>query len=113
MKEPTIIISKTYELNKELIPVLRKFPRDQRFLLGNRIQTLAGDLLEDFIEAHLVPRDKKRRILIRQNIRLEKIRLFIRMGYELGHYTSKKYQYFAELLLELGRMTGGWIRSLQ
>ena len=34
-----------------LIPTLEKFPRSQRFLLGDRIETAALDCLERLIEA--------------------------------------------------------------
>ena len=37
-----------------LVPTLDKFPRSQRFLLGDRIQTTALDVLEQLIEAHPV-----------------------------------------------------------
>jgi hypothetical protein len=32
-------------------PTLEKFPRDKRFTLGDRIQTIALDILEELIEA--------------------------------------------------------------
>ena len=34
-----------------LIPTVEKFPRSQKFLLGDRIQTTALDVLERLIEA--------------------------------------------------------------
>lgn len=34
-----------------LIPTVEKFPRSQRFLLGDRIQSTALDVLERLIEA--------------------------------------------------------------
>ena len=40
-----------YRFTLWLIPTVEKFPRSQKFLLGDRIQTTALDLLERLIEA--------------------------------------------------------------
>ncbi len=56
MAEKETIITKTYDLLKFAIPILAKFPRDQRFLLGNQIQTLITEILDAFIEAPLFPK---------------------------------------------------------
>ncbi len=43
---------------------------------------------------------------------LEKMRHFIRLGYELGYYNSKRYQHIIRRIDEIGRMTGGWIKEI-
>jgi hypothetical protein len=43
---------------------------------------------------------------------LKKIRFFFRLGYDLGLYNSARYKFFAEKVDEIGRMTGGWLKSL-
>ena len=42
------IVSKAYDLIKYSLPILNKMPKDQRYLLGDRIQTMLSDLLERF-----------------------------------------------------------------
>jgi hypothetical protein len=42
-----------------LVPAVEKFPRTQKFLLGDRIQTTALDVLECLIEATYT-RDRKK-----------------------------------------------------
>lgn len=113
MPERAVIITKAFDLLKELIPTLEKLPRSQRFLLGDRIQNLTSDLLEAYLEAAYTAKAQKLPILQEQNIRLQKLRLFLRLGFELGHYNSKTYHRFAERLDELGRMNGGWIKNLE
>lgn len=44
-------ITKLYDLLLWMIPKLEKFPRSQKFLLGERIETLMLDILERLIEA--------------------------------------------------------------
>ena len=42
-----------------LIPAVEKFPRSQKFLLGDRIQNAALDVLERLIEATLYPATRR------------------------------------------------------
>ena len=44
-------LEKAYQFMLWLIPTVEKFPRGQRFLLGDRIQVTALDVLEGLVEA--------------------------------------------------------------
>ena len=44
-------ITKLYDYLKWVIPKLEKFPRNQKFLLGDRIESLLLDILDLLIEA--------------------------------------------------------------
>lgn len=107
------IIQKVYDLLKYAIPILNKFPRNHKFTLGDRIQNQLSDLLELYVEAYYLPKDKKQALLLHANISLEKLRHYFRLCFELGIYDSKKYNEFAIRLNEIGRMTGGWLKSLE
>ena len=63
------------------VPVLERFPRSQRFLLGDRLQGLALDLLELRVDAQY--RKAPRAELQRANPLLEKQRLLWRVAYKL------------------------------
>ncbi len=106
------IITRSYELLKQLIGILKNFPKDQRFLLGDRIQSLMADILELLIEAYYSPKQYKKNKLHKVNILIEKQRHYLRLCYELGYYNSKKYHTLAKALDEIGRMVGGWIKTL-
>lgn len=47
MAEKETVLTKTYDLLLYLIPVLTKFPRNHKFLLGDRIENTVLDVLED------------------------------------------------------------------
>ena len=44
------------------------------------------------------------------NIRLEKIRILLRITYELRFLSHEAYRYGMENLYEVGKMLGGWIK---
>ena len=106
------IIAKTYDLLKFSLPSLAKFPRNHKFTLGDRIQTMLGELLELTIEAYYAPKSRKKELLHRINILLEKLRYYFRLCFDLALYPSTRYGEFAKRLDEIGRMCGGWLKSL-
>ncbi len=59
------IIQKVYELLKFTIPVLNKYPRNQKFTLADRIQNQLSDLLELYIEAYYISGREKKRLLFK------------------------------------------------
>jgi len=65
-----------YRFTLWLIPTLEKFPRSQRFLLGDRIETAALDVLDLLIQAT----DTRERLLLlrRANLGLERLRILAR-----------------------------------
>src|SRR3990167_3621965 len=64
------IILKTYALLLYLVPIVGKFPRDQKFLVGDRIENKVLDILDLFIEAYYSPKSEKARLLKSANMRL-------------------------------------------
>jgi len=107
------IVQKTYDLLRESIPDINKFPRSLRFTLGDRLQNRLSDLLDTYVRALYTPKADKKSLLEEANIQLELLRHYFRLGFDLGLYNSTKYEHFAQKLHEIGRMTGGWIKSLE
>jgi hypothetical protein len=92
-----------------LVPAVEKFPRTQKFLLGDRIQTTALDVLECLIEATYT-RDRKGQ-LARANLGIEKLRFLFRLAAELHYLDRRRYQHAARVLDEIGRLIGGWAKA--
>lgn len=111
--EKETIIAKTYDLIKVALPILEKIKRSYKFTLGDRIQIFLTELLERMLEAFYAPAPEKIQILIRVNLLLEKLRYFLRLGFELSLYNMAAYKDLVTRIDEIGRMTGGWIKSLK
>jgi hypothetical protein len=75
----------------------------------NRIDNLALDIVEDLVEARYT-RDRLP-ILRRINLKLEKLRVLLRISHDQGYLPHRGYEFSARALDEAGRMVGGWIRS--
>jgi len=99
----------TYRFLLWLVPTVEGFPRSQKFLLGDRIQSLALDVLEALIEATYAR--AREASLARANLGLEKLRLLCRLAKDLRCLDFRRYEYAARTLDEIGRIVGGWIRA--
>ena len=75
------VVSKVYDLMLWLSPLVAKFPRSHRFVLGDRIQHLVLDILDLPIEAAYT-RDKAG-LLRRAAIQVEKLRYLMRAAKRL------------------------------
>ncbi|HAD10943.1 MAG TPA: diversity-generating retroelement protein Avd [Saprospirales bacterium] len=112
MEQKSTILIQTYEFLKMMIGVMQHFPRDQKFLIANRMQNLISDLLDLFVEAYYSSGSDKKIKLMEANVKIEQLRYYVRLCYELGFFNSIKYGLIIDKMQELGRMNGGWIKSL-
>ncbi len=108
MQKITPVVEKHYKLILWILPKIANFPKDQRFLLADRIEVILLDILELLIEA-VYSKDKKD-ILKKANLRLEQLRFMVRIAKDMKYINVKAYDYFAQSVLEIGRMVGGWMK---
>ncbi|MFH1567836.1 MAG: diversity-generating retroelement protein Avd [Gemmatimonadota bacterium] len=102
-------ITKLYDLILWLLQQVPKFPRSHRFVLGERIEGLALDVLDLLIEAAYTR--EKRGLLRRAVLGLEKLRYLVRLSRDLSFLSSRRYEFAAGRIDEIGRMVGGWLRQ--
>lgn len=112
MKKETII-ARIYELLKFACTVVEKIPRKYKFTLGDRIIDLLSDILELLIEAFYTPNKHKAKLLAKINLQLEKFRYYNRLAFELNLYNMATFKHLLSETDEIGRMVGGWLKSLQ
>ena len=105
------IITAIYDLLLYLIPQVSKFPKSQRYLLGDRLEAMILDVLEILLEA-TYSRDKPP-LLAKANIKLEKARYYMRLCKDLKLMDLQKYQVLSKMINEVGMQLGGWIKQQQ
>lgn len=103
-----IIFKKAYELSLEIFRCTKVFPKNQRFLMAQRLEELIIAVLEKIIRANEA-RDKLG-ILNELSALLERLRILIRLSKDLTYMDFKKYEILSLGTNEIGRMLGGWIK---
>ncbi len=104
------IFSKTYDFLLWLMNHTERFPKSERFRMARRLEDTAFAFYELLIRA---ARNKRRRraILLDADLELDKLRLYLRLSRARGLTGKRQYQYAAALLVEIGKLLGGWLRT--
>lgn len=105
-------ITRTINLYKHFYNLLNSFPKRDKYVLGTRIENYLIDLLENLIEASRQPRINKLPLLVQADQKLGMLKIFIRLALEIKVIDNKKYLSLQERMAEIGRMLGGWIKTL-
>jgi hypothetical protein len=106
------VFTKTYDLLVWLVPATTKFPREQRFVMARAVQETALRFHERLIEAGLARDKTRQRALAQADVDLTKLRFYLRLCQDLGLITPRQYRHVAEMLTEVGRLLGGWRKSI-
>ena len=113
MKKEVNVFQKIYDFYQLFYLQLDHFPKKSRFVLGQEIETTILDLLESVAKAEYSSQKKTIELLNQGSANLDFLKILIRLCYELKIINQKKYIELEERLQEIGKMLGGWLRSLK
>lgn len=104
-----LIFQKTYDLLLRVYQEVHNFPREYKYDLGEKIKLITLEIMDQIIIANSaqdkIPYLKK----ISQDV--DRLRIYIRLCYSLSIIGSAKYETLARFVDEIGKMTGGWLKS--
>jgi four helix bundle protein len=104
------IFAKSHDLLIWLLQHTAKFPKSERFRLAKRVEDSAFAFYDLIARATKV-RDK-RRALLEADLELDRLRLNVRLCVEMKLLTPAQYEHAAGILVEMGKLLGGWVKSL-
>jgi hypothetical protein len=111
MSEPPILLSKWYEYTKWLLARVDQFPKNQRFILGQRLVDTCLDIQERLIEGAYTRGSEKRVHLGAANRKIEVLRWLVRLAHERELLSQRQYSHSSERMSECGRTLGAWIKQ--
>jgi len=85
--------------------------KSDRFTIFHRSEDIIIDIIELFLEAGYSKSSNKAPILEKASVKLNTLRFLIRLMKDTKSLDNKKYIVLQEMIDEIGRMLGGWIRS--
>jgi len=103
------VITRAYDLILWSCNHTGKFPRNHRFVLGERIECNLYDLLEKLIRAKYTR--NRQELLEQANLMLEILRFQMRLAKDLQCLKVDSYGFAAKAIDEIGRLVGGWLKS--
>jgi hypothetical protein len=84
------------------------FPKTSRYSLGIRIDNLFFEVIEATSTASFAFKVEKLPYLKRAISKLDSLKLFLQIAWQLNALDNKKYITLSEHLTEVGKMLGGW-----
>lgn len=104
------IVHKICEVYKLFHEYLILFPKYEKYALGIKIESTILEMLELSLSATHVGKDK-RKTLMKLSNKIDFLKYLIRFTWEMKCINVKKYSILIKIIVEIGKMTGGWIKS--
>lgn len=109
----TILLQKTYLLYNQLSQHIARFPKLERYSLGLKLDSACLILLEEIITAEQTIPVLKDKALLEASVKTEIIKIFLRLAMEQTLIKETNYFSWSAMLIEIGKMIGGWKKSLR
>ncbi|QUM78714.1 diversity-generating retroelement protein Avd (plasmid) [Moritella sp. 24] len=110
MSKNLIIDEKCREMIMYGYVAIRQFPKHEKHVLGAEIRMSMLQVQRLIITA--LKRYHKKTTLTDLDIELSILRRRVRLAKDLKYIDLKRYEIWAGYMVEIGRMVGGWIRSV-
>lgn len=102
-----------YRFYLELYSCTTRFPKKDRYTLGLKCENTALEILELFFVTNAQRDQCKLTPLQQTDLKLKMLMMFVRLAYDTKTVYQKQYIRLQERLHEIGRMLGGWLKSLR
>ena len=107
------IVQKLFDFYKVFHGLVLKFPKADKHTLGQDTSSHILALLEMLVSASKLPGGtQKSNLLFQASSKLELLKLLIRLCFEIKAISNKQYLALESNLQEIGKMLGGWIKSV-
>ena len=103
------IFQKMYDFILWLYPCVKKFPKSEKYVLGERIEKTALNVMEGIIASNC--EFDKKETLKKTSVELEKLRIFIRLAKDQKLMNFKQYETASRMVNEIGKILGGLIKK--
>jgi len=108
------IVLKAADFYQELYLKIEKMPKKDKYILGEKLSLTTLDLMELLLMAGNSNNQKeKKSLLLKASIKLDLLKILIRLAEEIKAMPTKHYLSLQERLQEIGRMLGGWIKAIK
>jgi len=101
------IFQHTYKLTLEIYQTTRQFPREFKYTLGQRLKEMISDLLNCIVVAN--SKKDKKDSLEEAQLKLEQLRIHIRLTSDLKVMKLKRFEYFNRIIEEIAKQLSGWL----
>ena len=106
------LVQKVLDFYKVCHDSVKLFPKLERYSLGQKIENTILEILELTLQAAYQPKYRKIETIRKASDKTDLLKYLLRLAYNVEAVNLKKYLLLEEKAIELGKMFGGWIKSL-
>lgn len=110
MAEELIILQKVFDMMEYGYLALAQFPKSEKYALATDIKRCMDIMLERCIEAQ--KKYYKKSTLQELDVEITKLKAYLRLSLNLKFLPVKKYEVWSEKVVEIGKMLGGWLKTV-
>jgi NTP pyrophosphatase (non-canonical NTP hydrolase) len=104
------VVIKLFVLYEMVHKLIFKFPKHERYSLGEKIERTILDTIELFVFANQVSKYEKEKVLSQANSKIELLKILFRICLNCDTLEARVYLDIEDKLQEMGKMTQGWIK---
>ncbi len=110
MAEELKILQKIFDMMEYGYAALAQYPKSEKFALVTDIKRSMDTMLERAIEAQ--KKYYKKTTLQELDVEVMKLKAYLRLSQNLGFLPMRKYEIWSAKVVEIGKMLGGWLKSV-
>lgn len=107
------VIKELYGLYCYTHKLILKFPKHERYSLGEKLETNIIETIELIVLGNSQPKNFKDAYLLKANVKVEILKILYRLAFDTETIKDKEYLKAEEYLQEIGKMLGGWLKYLK
>ena len=105
-----MILQKVFDMIQYAYPALAQYPKSEKFGIATDIKHILDEMLELVIEAQ--KKYYKKTTLHELDVTVAKLKAYLRLSFILKFLPPKKYEVWSGMVVEIGKMLGGWIKTV-
>ena len=94
------------------VSIVPHIPKTSRYTIGVRIEETFLDVLEQTYIAYFSPKDHKHKMIAGCILKLDTLKFLLSVAWEGKMISNSHYEQIALKLNEVGKMFGGWQKSM-
>lgn len=109
-REDIPLTAKFYSLYRLTYLWLKRFPKKERYTLGENLENTILELLTDIHFTNQLPNAMKEPQILKLNAQNETLKILFRLAQDIKTINLQQYLVAQSHLQETGRMLGGWLK---
>ena len=113
MSDEMVIFTRTFDLLAWIVPKSTTFPKMYRSTVTLRLTDAALDFQEALFAANSRSDARRRSALGDADAELDRLRVYLLRAHRWHWLSDGQYRHVSAIVAEVGRLLGGWIRSIR